>query len=959
MQLTKRILNNHVSRRVVVLFITAAIVPLLLLAALTLYQIRYKLVDQYSEEIRLSSKMIGMEVFQRLQYTKEHLQLIASAYNAGHPLALDELLTPNRIESSRRIEALFRLDNQGNTTNLFGDNSSNGETLIREIHDQRIPGKSMIMVSHRSNFREDKGIYLIVPMDIKNPVGDLLVARLHVPTLFDTGQLDIRREQICILHENGVPLYCNKPYDIAWLSDIVTQTENNNSQQTTWKNSEGKETFTAYWSLFLAPHYQVEKWTVIAALPGEIALTSINQFQKIFLQVGFVTLGLVILLSIFSIRRSMVPLERLLNGTRQLSRGIFSTRVEIGGQDEFTELGDAFNDMATRLGNSFNQQANLIDFSYSLQHAGIVHKALKIALDALSQFVATDNMAIVHFENKQGLTHLTCLYRSNNQTLEHSASYPTSQLDLPLSPWKGPAEYAMKRLPIIQHFGYPEDTEISLMPALIKQHVEACLILELSASDSPGIDKLFILTQFSDILASTISNLKLNQQLEYQAYHDPLTKLPNRRLIKQETEKALRRAQQDQHEVAIMIMDIDRFKIINDSMGHAAGDELLVALAERLKQFTSRRDILCRFAGDEFVFLFASKNHDLRNKLPEIIERLDRVFHDHFNLGKRQVRITASKGIAVYPQDGESYLDLLKNADAAMYHAKHRKPGSYAFYNQTLQYSLIEEMETEQNLIEALTQKEFELYYQPCIHLPTGRAVGAEALIRWRRPKQGLITPDKFIRIAEQTGLIEPMGNWVLKQACKDFIRWRNEGVQLDYVSANVSSVQLQNPNFVETVAHTLEVTGMAAHHLELEITETAFIEDFEGSLAKLKEIQSLGVKVAVDDFGTGYASLKYLKEMPADRIKIDRLFIKDLPDSQNDIAIVSSLITLTDRLQLGLVAEGIETETQKQYLLDAGITMAQGFLMSRPLPESEFIIYLAENSMPDKIKRLPRKQSK
>ncbi len=952
MRLTKQILNNRVSRRVVMLFITAAIVPLLLLAAMTLYQIRYKVVEQHSEEIRLSSKMIGMEIFQRLQYIKENLQVIASAINAGHDLALNELLKADSMLSTQRIETLFQIDNQGRITNLFGSSVLNGESLIQQIHDQRIPGKAMLLVSHSDSLEEKKGIYLILPMDRDNPVGDLLIGRLYLPTLFDTDQLNVRNEQICILHENGVPLYCNKAHDSAWLSSITYQSNSGNSQISTWKDSEGEEIFSAYWPLFLEPHYQIEKWTIVVALPSQTVLASVNQFQQIFLQVGVVTLGLVILLSIFSIRRSMVPLEKILKGTRQLSRGIFTTRVNISGNDEFTELGEAFNKMASRLGYSFNQQANLIDFSFSLQHAGTINKALNITLDAMSKFETAENFAVAYFKNSKDTSQVSCLQRKIEQHRELSATYPQADLDIPTSHWSGSLSSAVDRLPLIGQLGFREESEVSVVPAINRQHIEACLIIEKTTSDSLGLDRLFVLTQFSDILASTISNMRLNQQLEFQAYHDPLTQLPNRRLIKRKIDKAINNAQKDNMELAVMIMDVDRFKMINDSMGHAAGDELLVELANRLKHFTSRRDILCRFAGDEFIFLFTSRRRNLKDKLPRIIERIDRVFDDHFTLGKRQVRITASKGIAVYPRDGESYIDLLKNSDAAMYHAKHRKPGSFAFYNQTLQSSLIEEMETEQNLIDALTQKEFEIYYQPCIHLPTGKAIAVEALIRWRHPQKGRISPENFIPIAEQTGLIEPIGNWVLKQACTTFVEWSRKGFELEHISINVSSVQIQSPHFVELVEKTIKSTGIRPHQLELEITETAFIEDFEDSLSKLKSLRGLGVRIAVDDFGTGYASLKYLKELPADHIKIDRLFISGLPNNQSDAAIISALIALTHKLKLGLIAEGIETESQRLYLLQVGITLAQGFLMSKPLSEAELLNYLADNNVPNKINR-------
>ena len=948
MRLTTRIFNNRVSRRIVLLFIAAAIIPLLLLAGLTLYQIRHQLVEQQSDEIRNTAKQIGMEIFQRLQYTREQLQLIADSLHAGYTPSAKRLLSNDDPTLPSRIDELFRLDNQGGVTRLLGDMGIDGRSLIKAIHDQRIPGKAMILTMSGAGINAARGLYLFIPVNADNPMDDLLGARLRMSALFDTEQLGVRHEQICVLNENGIPLYCNKPVAMPWLAAVVARSNDNNSQQFNWQAESGSDNFTAFWSLFLAPHYQVPKWSVAVALPGRQVMASVYHFQENFLMVGVVTLSLVILLSIIAIRRNMVPLERLLDGTRRLSRGGFNTRVEISSKDEFSELGEAFNDMAQRLGTSFDQQAGLIELSYKLQHAGIMHKALQVALESLPRFVSASSMAVVYLEPAETLVHMECISSNRGQVKDDNLSCNASEVDLPHSPWKGPMSKAVQRLPILARLECDSESDVVLMPVLLKNSVIACLVLHQSEPTNQGIEKYFILTQFCDILASSFSNIRLRQRLEYQAYHDPLTQLPNRVLIKRETDKALARARADHQEIAVMIMDIDRFKNINDSMGHTAGDELLVAFAERLKRFTSRRDILSRFAGDEFVFLLASGGHGLRDKLPEIIERLDRSFFEPFVIGNRTVRITASKGIAMFPEDGENFLDLLKHADAAMYHAKHRKAGSFAFFDQTLQNALLVEMETEQNLLEALDREEFELHYQPSIHLPTGGVIGAEALIRWRRPEHRLIMPDQFIPIAEMTGYIEPIGNWVLKRACEDYLRWRRQGLPMNFVSVNVSSIQLKNPDFVQTVKDVLEQTGMAPRTLELEITETAFIEDFENSLAKLKQIQQLGVQVAVDDFGTGYASLKYLKELPANRIKIDRLFIKDLPDSHNDMAIVSSLITLTDELGLGLIAEGIETEAQRRYLMQAGVVMAQGYLMSRPLPEAEFLDYLSNHLMPD-----------
>jgi diguanylate cyclase (GGDEF)-like protein len=946
-RLTTKILSNRVSRRIVLLFIAAAIIPLLLLGGLTLYQIRLHQVKQHGEEIRHTAKLIGMEIFQRLQYTKGQLQLIAESLHAGYTPSLNTLRSQDDPSLPARIGDLFRLSKQGVITHLMGDTEIDGSSLIRSVHEQRIPGKAMLLMTSVTGKGETPDLYLFIPIDVDNPMSDLLGARLRLSMLFDTEQLDARLEQICILNENGIPLYCNQPIKIPWLADVVARTNTSNSQQFTWQLQDHEMIITAFWSLFLAPHYQLQKWSVVVALPNRLAMASVYRFQETFLQVGVITLSLVILLSIISIRHHMVPLERLLNGTRRLSRGGFSTRVEIDSKDEFSELGDAFNDMARRLGTSFDQQAGLIDLSYKLQHAGSMHKVLQVALEALPHFVSAKDMAIVYVERSETTVHLECL-SSNDGQIEPKILSCDANIDLPPSPWKGNLQDAVHRLPIVARLGYSTDSEIVLMPVLLKRSVIACLVLHHKETLSPGIEKYFILTQFGDILAASLSNIRLRQRLEHQAFHDPLTHLPNRLLIKQKTEESLEHARTSQHELAMMIMDIDRFKTINDSMGHAAGDDLLVAFAERLKQFTSRRDILSRFAGDEFVFLFASDRHHLRSKLLDIVERLDRALHEPFTLGSRTVRVSASKGIAMFPDDGESFLHLLKNADMAMYHAKHKRAGSYAFFDQTLQNALLEELEIEQNLLDALNREEFELHYQPSIHLPTGRMIGAEALVRWRRPEHGMVTPNRFIPIAEQTGHIEPIGNWVMRRACEDFLRWRRDGLKMNYVSVNVSSIQLKSPDFVQTVKETLRNTGMEPHSLELEITETAFIEDFESSLSKLKEIQQLGVQVAVDDFGTGYASLKYLKELPANRIKIDRLFVKDLPDSHNDMAIISSLITLTDELGLGLIAEGIETEAQKRYLMLAGVSVAQGYLMSRPLPEPELREFLAAHCLPE-----------
>lgn len=944
MRLTYKVLSNGVSRRIVLLFIFATILPLVIFAGLTLYQVRENLVEQHSQQLRKMAKTIGMDIFEGLQYSKDQLQLISSVLKVENSLDIENYLQHSDPIQVDRFDSLFILSPQSSAHVLYGTLHHGSEDLHKIINNQFVPSKAMLLVKSGKLQNHNPSIYIFVPMNKNWPSGSLLGAELNTNTLLNTDLLSTQNEAICIITQSGVPLYCNQEKNIPWLAKIIELAQHSNIDNSLFFNDEQQEMSSAYWSIFLKPHYQVDHWNVAIALPHIKQVEAAQAFQDVILRVGVITFILVVLLSISSIRKVLHPLEELLTGTRQLSKGLFMTRVSIETRDEFQELGISFNNMAERLGNYFSQQKVLIDFSSRIQNANTTKTALKVAFETIPQFTHHRNCLLVHIDAHSNFYEMDYIYSDDKKIFERSMLHMASFESLPSAQWKGTLNNASKFLPILPEVGIPSACEITLMPALHNGRVTAYLVMYNLNSTELGESTQSLLTQFRDILASALSSITLKKQLQYQADHDPLTGLPNRKLIKIETEKAIQVAHVQHHEIAIMILDIDRFKMINDSMGHIIGDELLRQLANRLSQFTSRRDLLSRFAGDEFVFLFTSERESIRNTIPDIIDRLDRVFIDPYNLGSRNVRISASMGIAIYPDDGDTFIDLLKNADAAMYKAKRDNPGSHAFFSKNLQDSLSDEMEIEQDLIDALTENQFELYYQPSIHLPSGNMIGAEALLRWHRPGHALVSPGIFIELAEDTGLIEPIGNWVMKHACESFLRWQQQGIALEYISINVSSIQLKSSKFVETVKHILHITGMKPTHLELEITETAFIKDYQASLEKLKDLRAFGVKIAIDDFGTGYASLKYLKQLPADRLKIDRLFIKDLPENPNDAAIISSLVTLTKELNLELIAEGIEKDIQRDHLIKAGVMMAQGYLMSPPLSNEEFRNYYLSN---------------
>jgi EAL domain-containing protein (putative c-di-GMP-specific phosphodiesterase class I) len=322
------------------------------------------------------------------------------------------------------------------------------------------------------------------------------------------------------------------------------------------------------------------------------------------------------------------------------------------------------------------------------------------------------------------------------------------------------------------------------------------------------------------------------------------------------------------------------------------------------------------------------------------VEPVKRVFSEPFHIGNSKLNVEASLGLARYPVDGDNFITLLRNADAAMYQAKKANPGGHCFYSAELQVKLTERIGTEIALTSALANRELEMYYQPIIDLKSRRVTGAEALIRWNRPGHGLVLPEKFIEIAEETGLIVEIGSWVMLESCRTFKRLLALGEGLDTIAVNVSALQLSQPDFVDILKNSLELSGLPARYLEIEITETCLLENVEATISKLQEIRAMGVRVAVDDFGTGYSSLQYLKRLPLDKLKIDQMFVQGLPNDENDVAIIRTLVSLSQELKLVVLAEGCETQAQAQFLQNESIYSVQGWLFCQALPQDEFANY-------------------
>jgi diguanylate cyclase (GGDEF)-like protein/PAS domain S-box-containing protein len=436
---------------------------------------------------------------------------------------------------------------------------------------------------------------------------------------------------------------------------------------------------------------------------------------------------------------------------------------------------------------------------------------------------------------------------------------------------------------------------------------------------------------FHDVSAAR----QMSLQLSHLAQHDSLTDLPNRMLLNDRLQQAITMAKRHGYRIAVLFMDLDRFKHINDSLGHVVGDQLLQAVASRLERCVRESDTVGRQGGDEFVVVLseleAAENAGI--SAAKLLAALTLPYH----IGQHDVIVPVSIGVSIYPDDGDSAEALIRNADTAMYHAKENGRNNYQFFKQEMNIRASERQFIESGLRVALERNEFSLHYQPKIDLSTGAVTGVEALLRWKHPERGFIPPAQFIPIAEDTGLILPIGNWVLREACKQSRAWLDAGFAPMPMAVNISAVEFRSKDFLESVRGILHESKLDPHCLELELTESVLMKHAESTVTMLKALKEIGVQLTVDDFGTGYSSLSYLRQFPVDSLKVDQSFVHEISSHKDDAAIVSAVISMGNSLKKRVIAEGVETREQLDFLTAEGCEEAQGYYFNRPMVADQF----------------------
>lgn len=931
-------MRGGVARRIFALFALSAFLPMVVMAALTFSQVRSIIAEQTHARMASASKDFAMSVHQRLDLVQGSLARTALAIrNDGsmpNGLVLDSL--------KKMYTALSVIGADAQSTPLIGKALTWPE--LGELQRAHLAkGESVLIV--RPEPGAPARIQLLHMIDAGQTGNRGLIAELDQTHVWGGEEDFSYATGVCMFSNSGIMLFCSQPglqAESAMLKRRISNPSTDPQVQI------GEEPWVmGQWQLFLKAKFYEPYWTTVALQPMAIALLPVERFSRIFIGVIVLALLLASLLSVSQIRRTMGPLEKLINGTRRVAEGNFNQRVEVASHDEFGELSASFNDMAGRLGSQLDTLRVLSNIDRVILTDLNIEPVFKIVLARVRKLTSADFAGIVVLKKPAAdeariyflqaghdIDMQTGRVRVDAERLQEFAGQDKGF-------WLDGAE-SLRRY--IHQPGFELAGRPFILPILTEGTLSAFICLTFKeAADLPP-HTLIQLRDLGDRIGVAMSAIARDEKLIFQARHDDLTGLPNRLLFKERLASEISFAQREGRIMALLFVDLDRFKSINDTLGHSAGDELLQEAAQRLRRCNRGSDTVARLGGDEFAIILPAIP-GIRSATT-VAEHILLAFQQPFMLAGQENYLSASIGIAIAPVDGNDSEDLLRKADTAMYRAKSLGRGRFVYFEEQMNAEATEHMNLEREIRQGLLRKEFILHYQPKIDTHTGRIAGAEVLVRWNHPARGLVYPDVFIGVAEDTGLIDEIGKNVIWDACTQHAAWRASGIDAPPIAVNVSGRQFRRGDLLQIISEALQTTSTPPGALEVEVTESLFMDETCDVMAILHELRQMGLKVTIDDFGTGYSSMSYLRRLPMDCIKIDKSFIDDIVDDDNARAITEVIIMLAHTLGKSVVAEGVETEGQLDLLRKWRCDTIQGYYFSKPLTAEHLVEYIgAQNT--------------
>ena len=935
MALRVSLIDNKVARRITVSFILAALIPIVIFGVLSLRQVSEQIRAQTVQSLQKSTKGYAMGLVERLSLARNGLRLVAIVLEKSEgKVNFDELSHDQAL--ANQFSNLVLINPQGKKTQLV-----NKTAVIPQLSKDdllAIQSDKPLIKPVLSPKSSASTLWMAMNLIEGRPEAGIIMAELPPGQVWESD--NTQPNELWVLGKANQLLFASGQ-DIDLPAEAKQEFLSSNSGHLTW-NEKDTPYVGSYWRIPMKGMFSAPDLTIVLAQPESTAFEEVQQFGEIYPPV----IALAVLIIAFFVTRLIIkylsPLEKLKAATLKIAGGDFSAQVNVNSQDEFEALADSFNDMTRRLRSQFDIMSTMAEIDRHILSSLNAEDIIETALSRLPSILYCDLISIakidpetyfvsdIHTRHSGKATEITAgpiklklhdvldLLAMKNQLVEPGISG--------------------KLAAYLQTFGNPSSWKYLIIPVVLNGTLASIICLGYQASTVIPPEAETAASNFGDRLAVALSNAAWEEKLYQQAHYDSLTGLPNRLVLNDRLGQELARARRDNTQVAVCFIDLDRFKTVNDSLGHAAGDELLTQVARIFVDCVRETDLVVRIGGDEFVIVI-SDLHDHLNPMAmvsAIAEKILAGLNQTLVVAGHAMTFTASLGIAVFPQDADNAPDLLKNADTAMYHAKDEGRDNFRFYSPKLNASALENIKLEQELRGALAKLQLRVYYQPKVD-SNRRIVGAEALIRWQHAEMGLIPPAKFIPLAEQTGLIIDIGHWVLEQVCYGLRAYQDKGLPHVPVSVNLSGIEFKRPDLTEKVAAILSRTGVNPKLIELELTESVVIGNTEAAIQQMHDLKKLGLSLSMDDFGTGFSSLSYLKAMPLDVLKIDQSFIRNLESEESSQAIVKSILALADGLGMGTVAEGVETDAQFAFLKQQQCQKFQGYLFSRPISAENF----------------------
>ncbi len=922
-------LKRGVGRRILGLFMLAGILPVAFTAGLAYFEVGRGLEQDVGKSLRSSAKDYGIDMLGRLQDASLAAGEIARIVEKQGPIVAIE-----RPYLLNYFESIWYLTESGEATVIHGNDAElfelpqyleprSGSSATRLVLSSGAAGGDITLLRQLETGQSDTSILALRP-HARHVWGD--DEDLPYPTNF------------CVFTTGGVVLHCTQAMDDTVLGNLMEIEYQGTVVPGEWF-LDGEAQLASMWELFLAGEFGAPTLRVVASQSKSHALRSRTDFSRIFIP----SLGLVVilvgLLSFNMIGQSLIPLQRLTEAARQFASGNLASRVRIRSQDEFEWLGEAFNNMAARLGRQIATLEAVSDIDRMILSGAEFEEVSETVIGHITELTGCEAAAVI--ARDRDTPHWAQMISSHNEQIQQE------RIGLPMElghQWCQPRQVDLEEVvlsvaPYRDRFlGYGMRF-VALIPVVLNEELSGILLLGSVSRFDLKQENLRRCIDLAGRFAVALSSAEREEELYRKAHFDDLTGLPNRQLLKDRLKQQIVHARRENVSGAMLFLDLDRFKEINDVYGHSVGDVVLTQTADRIVGEVRDSDTVARLGGDEFVIVLPRVDGDnwVRATASRLLDRLTESFSvrgtDHF--------LGASIGIVMFPEDGDSVETLLKNADAAMYRAKEAGRARFEFFSRKLNAESRRKISLERDLRTAYHDKKLEVYYQPQFDIATGIISGAEALLRWQHGEDGFIAPAEFVPLAEDSSLIVDIGCWVIEQSCRDLRIIIDNGLHPGTVSINISGRQLRENTLVSEVLEPLQRYNLNPGYLQLEVTETTVAENRDTAIDVLNELRAEGVGVAIDDFGTGYSSLSYLQQMPFDIIKIDKSFIDRIGAGDASDNICRTIIKMASELDKLSIAEGVETKEQLEFLIENGCDYVQGFYYSVPLPFDEFVEFI------------------